>query len=146
MTPFLFYLVAGVILILVELLLFQMAVLWTLFIGLGALTAALVAWWQPEASWLLTTGVFVLASTVISFALYRPLKRWQDQPSSMKGSDALGQQVEVLEPISAEKQGLVKWSGTDWAAKLEPGSVPLNRGDSAEITALHGISLTVRKS
>lgn len=146
MSPFVFFLVAGIILISIEVLVFQMAVLWTLFIGFGALVAAFAAWMDPEATWLLTTGVFVVASTLISLLLYKPLQNWQHQPSLMPGSDALGQEVQAIQSIAPGKKGKVKWSGAEWKATLEADSDPVEVGDSATITKLEGIRLTIKKA
>jgi membrane protein implicated in regulation of membrane protease activity len=145
-SPFLFYIILGVALITFELLVFGMSVFWFLFIGLGALVAAVVAWQLPEISWLMATGTFVIASAIISGALYVPLKRWQQKPSVMSGkSDAIGQSVEALTEITTEKSGSVSWSGAKWEAKLATGSEPLQEGDNAEITKLGGIVLWVKK-
>ena len=144
-SPFAFYLTVGVALLAAELLIFQLSVFWLLFIGIGALIAALTAWFIPEASWLLTTSVFVIASIIVSFLLYKPLKKWQDKPGVIAGNDAIGQSAEVLDAVSADKDGKVSWSGTDWRAELSAGSEPLNEGDTAIIDSAEGIKLRVRK-
>ena len=143
-TPFFFYLIAAIILIVLELLVFQLSVFWLLFLGAGALAAAAVAFVYQDAGWILTTAVFVLGTAVIAFIAYRPLKRWQSRPGKMPGNDAIGQQVVVLSDIGPGAAGTVQWSGTDWRAELEASTdVVLAKGSTATIIGLEGITLTV---
>lgn len=146
LSPFAFYLTVAVALIAAELLIFQLSVFWFLFIGFGALISAVVAWFFPEASWLITTSVFVASSLVISLVLYPPLKKWQQKPSAIAGNDAIGQTVEVVVAVTSDKSGEVTWSGTRWGAALANGSQPLSVGDIGIITGMEGIMLRVRKS
>ena len=143
-TPFFFYLIAAIILIVLELLVFQLSVFWLLFLGAGALAAAAVAFVYQDAGWILTTAVFVLSTAVIAFIAYRPLKRWQSRPGKMPGNDAIGQQVVVLSDIGPGAAGTVQWSGTDWRAELEASTdVVLAKGSTATIIGLEGITPTV---
>ncbi len=143
-TPFFFYLIAAIILIVLELLVFQLSVFWLLFLGAGALAAAAVAFVYQDAGWILTTAVFVLSTAVVAFIAYRPLKRWQSRPGKMPGNDAIGQQVVVLSDIGPGAAGTVQWSGTDWRAELEASTdVVLAKGSTATIIGLEGITLTV---
>ncbi|MCP4841391.1 MAG: hypothetical protein GY887_06625, partial [Halieaceae bacterium] len=133
-TPFFFYLIAAIILIVLELLVFQLSVFWLLFLGAGALAAAAVAFVYQDAGWILTTAVFVLSTAAIAFIAYRPLKRWQSRPGKMPGNDAIGQQVVVLSDIGPGAAGTVQWSGTDWRAELEASTdVVLAKGSTATI-------------
>ena len=144
-TPFLFYLIAAVILIVLELLVFQLSVFWLLFLGAGALAAAALAFVYADAGWILTTAVFVLGTAVIATVAYRPLKRWQSRPGKMPGNDAIGQQVVVLSDIGPGVAGTVQWSGTDWRAELETSAdAVLVKGSTATIIRLEGITLTVQ--
>ncbi|NND82780.1 MAG: NfeD family protein [Gammaproteobacteria bacterium] len=143
MTPALFYLLLALALIGMELLIMQLSVFWFLFIGLGALVAALAGWVMPELSWTAVTALFLVSSIVISVALYRPLMRWQNKPAPIAGNDAIGQTVKVVQAISADSEGKVQWSGTDWPARLAAGEEPLAEGQSAVIRKLEGIRLIV---
>lgn len=143
MSPALFYLLLAVALIGLELLIMQLSVFWFMFVGLGALLTSLVGWMYPGMSWVSATGLFVLASVIISLALYRPLKRWQDKPGAMPGNDALGQSAEVTASITADKPGKVFWSGTDWPAELAAGEQALDAGEFVVIRRLEGIRLIV---
>ncbi len=145
-SPFTFYLVLAIALIAIELIVFQFSLFWMLFIGLGALVATLTAFLIPSASWLLVTATFVISSVVISIVLYRPLRNWQEKPSSLAGHDAIGQRVEVIETVTADKAGKVIWSGTDWRAELDKNSEEIQPGDRAIIVDMEGIRLTIKKS
>jgi membrane protein implicated in regulation of membrane protease activity len=143
MTPALFFLLLALGLIGTELLIMQLSVFWFLFIGLGALLASLAAWLIPEMSWAVATGIFVVSSVVVSAVLYPFLKKWQDQPAVIPGNDAIGQKVNVIQAISAAKDGRVSWSGTDWSARLAEGEAGFESGESAIIRKLVGIHLIV---
>ena len=147
MTPFLFFLIIAVVLIVLEVAIFQFAIFWSLFIGLGALIAALAAMVYPSLSWLLSTAIFVFSSALICIALYRPLKNWQNTPSQQPGHDAVGQMVKVTEDISENSPGKVHWSGADWSAYLsEKDRTKLSKGDTVYIESMEGIRLKVSKS
>jgi len=142
-SPFLFYLLLGVGLVALELTVFGLSVFWFLFIGAGALIAAIATWLVPELGWLASTAIFVGASLLIAVVLYKPLRRWQQRPSAMPGNDALGQVVEVITWDEAKSTGAVTWSGAQWEAGLAADSGALTGGDRAYIVALSGIRLTV---
>ncbi|MEM9103179.1 MAG: NfeD family protein [Pseudomonadota bacterium] len=146
MTPFTFYLVIGASLIVIELLFFQLSVIWSLLIGIAALSAATTAWFIPDAGWILTTIVFLSTSLVLSALVYKPLKAWQSKPGVMPGSDLIGKEVDVITQIDRDTLGKVKWSGTDWEANLNNDSEALSVGDKAVICAVEGIRLTVKKA
>ena len=143
MAPALFFLLLALGLIGTELLIIQLSVFWFLFIGLGALLASLAAWFIPEMSWAVATGIFIVSSIVVSVVLYPLLKKWQDQPAVIPGNDAIGQEVKVIEAISADQDGKVSWSGTDWPAQLAEGEAAFKLGESAIIRRLAGIRLIV---
>ncbi len=146
MNPFWLFLVVGIGLLATELLVFQFTTFWLFFIGLGALVAALYAWLVPGASYLVATIVFVLASAVITAMLYRPLRRWQNQPSDMAGNNAVGQRVVVKKPVEKGQSGVVSWSGSDWEAELANGQVEtIQAGESARVISVEGIKLLVEK-
>ncbi len=146
LSPFWLFLIVGVGLVSIELVVFQFTTFWLLFIGLGALVAAGYAWLVDTASYTSTTAVFVVASIAITAVLFAPIRRWQIKPSAMPDHDAIGQRVEVDEPISAAQAGVVTWSGTDWQAELAAGETgTIAVGDNAEVVAVSGIRLLVKK-
>ena len=147
MTPFAFYLSLAVALLAIELIVFQFSLFWFLFISLGALVAMVTALFIPGASWALTTGVFVVSSTLISIALYRPLLAWQKKPGKIASHDALGQAVEIKEAVSKEQPGKAIWSGSEWNAFLEEGDdESIEPGTTAYITRLEGIRIFISKT
>ena len=147
MTPFLFFLTVAIILIVLEVAVFQFTIFWSLFVGLGALTAALAAMVISDISWLVSTAIFVFSSVLICILFYRPLHNWQNKPSRQPGHEAIGQMVTVTKNISGNSPGKVQWSGTDWSAYLsEKDQTDLRKGDTAYIESMEGIRLTIRKS
>ncbi len=142
-SPALFYLLVGLGFVGVELLIMQFSVFWFLFFGVGAFVAALVSWIMPGLSFAAVTGVFLLASVLTTAALYPRLRKWQKHSNVMPGNDAIGQATKVVAPISAQADGKVVWSGTEWPAQLAQGESPFETGDTARIRRLEGIRLIV---
>lgn len=146
MNPFWLFLVIGIGLLATELLVFQFTTFWLFFIGLGALLAAAFAWLSGDASYLMTTLVFVFASVVITAMLYRPLRRWQNQPSGIADNNAIGQRVDVKKAIGPGQAGVVSWSGSDWAAELADNKTGvIETGQSARVVSVDGIRLLVSR-
>jgi membrane protein implicated in regulation of membrane protease activity len=145
MNPFYFFVLLGTALVIAEIAIFNLSVFWFLFIGIGALITAVTVWLIPDLSWLVAWLVFVVASAVTTIALYSPVKKWQQRPSAIPGNDAIGQTVEVLNDITADKTGDVMWSGAKWQARLDKDSDSLKTGDKAEIISVTGISLIIKK-
>ncbi len=156
MTPVLFFCLLGLALVALELIVFQLSVFWLLFIGSGALLASGLGWLLGIEDWSILIAFFVVASALLTLALYRPLKRWQNAASPIAGNDAIGQEVRVVSAISANQAGAVQWSGSEWPAALaddnsdddsvsagELSGVVLAPGDKAYIVKLEGIRLFV---
>ncbi len=146
MNPFWLFLVIGVVLLAVEMLVFQFTTFWLFFIGVGALIAAAFAWIAGDASYLMTTLVFVVASAAVTAVLYSPLRRWQREPSAISGNNAVGQKVVVKSTVSTQKGGLVNWSGSDWQAELaDDQHGEIAAGENARVVAVEGIRLVVAR-
>ena len=144
MSPFWLFLIAGVGLLVVELLVFQFTTFWLFFVGLGALVAALFAWLVPSASYLVSTMVFVVASAIVTAVFYRPLRNMQKESSGIEDNNAIGHKVTVTKSISADQPGEVTWSGSNWQAELaDINDDPINAGDRAVVVAVEGIRLLV---
>lgn len=145
LNPFWLFLISGVVLIAIELLVFQFSAFWLFFIGLGALVAAAYAWMFGDVSYIAATAVFLIASVAFTALLYAPIRRWQNKPSAMADNNAVGQHVTVEETISPTTKGTVNWSGTDWQAQLAPGeTATLEAGDEAVVVSISGIRLFVK--
>tara|TARA_R110002073_G_scaffold172546_2_gene329665 strand:+ start:79 stop:525 length:447 start_codon:yes stop_codon:yes gene_type:complete len=142
--PVNFFFVLGIALIVFELAVMQLTTFWFLYVGLGALITALILWILPSASWVAGVTLFVIATAVVTLAINRPLRRWQNKPGAIAGNDAVGQTVEVIETISADNPGKVRWSGTEWDAELEEGADTIAADSKATIVAMHDITLTVK--
>ena len=144
MTPFLFFLIAGAVLLAAEMLVFQFTTFWLFFVGLGALVAATFAFVTGGAGYLATTAVFVVASALITALLFVPIRRWQSQPASMKKNDALGHKVKVTATISPQNPGTALWSGSEWQAELVAGStLTIEKDQWARVVDVEGIRLLV---
>lgn len=142
--PVYFFLLLGIVAILIEIIVLQLATFWLLFIGIGALVASLLLYLMPGIGWVGGAAIFVATTVVVTLLLYRPLRAWQTAPSPIQGDTARGQSVEIIEEISAETSGKVMWSGTEWTAELKPGeNKVLEVGDRAEIVEMTGITLVV---
>lgn len=142
--PVNFFIVLGIALVVLEVAVMQLSTFWFLYIGLGSLIAALILWFFPDLGWQMGTAIFIVATIVITLAINKPLRKWQQQPGPIAGNDAVGQTVEVLETVTAEKPGKVNWSGSDWHAELAAGAQgSLEAGQRATIVSMHGITLVV---
>jgi len=145
MSPFWLFLVLGVGLLAVELVVFQFTTFWLFFVGVGALIAAAFAW-LGGTGYIVTTGVFLVSSALVTAVLFTPIKKWLKQPTGIAGNNAVGQKVSVKTPISPEQGGEVIWSGSDWQAELAEGqSETIQAGESAQVVSVQGIRLLVAK-
>lgn len=146
MNPFWLFLVLGVGLLAVEMIVFQFTTFWLFFVGIGALVAAAFAYLVTDATYFVTTLVFLVASALVTAALFKPLRSWQKQPSGIADNNAIGQRVAVKQEITAQTAGVVSWSGSDWQAELADNqSENLYPGDSARVVSVEGIKLYVTK-
>jgi len=144
LSPFWLFLIVGVSLLAIELVVFQFTTFWLFFVGLGALVAAAFAFFAGGSGYIMTTAVFLTASVVITALLYAPIRRWQKQPSSISGNNAVSQRVMVTGAISPNDRGTVSWSGSEWQAELVSGSSQeLQVGDWARVVDVQGIRLIV---
>ena len=143
MTPGFLFLIIGVALISIELIIMQFSAFWFLFFGIGALVAAIVAWFFPELSWFASTALFLGASLGVAAILYPMLKKWQNQPSPIAGNSVIGQRAKVIEAITSDQLGKVSWSGTEWPAQIREGETSFAVGEMAVIQKLEGIRLIV---
>lgn len=143
-TPFLFFLTLGVVLLAIELVVFQLSTFWLFFVGIGALLAAAWAWLSPDASLSVLLTVFVLASAATAALLLKPLRQWQGKATGIEDNNAIGQQVRVVQQISSDAPGTVSWSGSEWQAELADGQVgALAPGSLATVVEVAGIRLIV---
>ena len=122
------WLVLGIVLILSE---FLVPGLVVIFFGLGAVFVSLLVslGWLPGlpgqlTAWALTSFLLIIVlrrqfrrwfPALESYTPFKEEEHWQDRP------------VEVLELITPEREGRVRWQGTSWIAlsdeRLEPGTL-----------------------
>lgn len=141
-----FYLFAGatVVLLVLELAVFQLSVFWFLFAALGAAITAAVCWFYPDLSWTAAIATFVVGTVAVLLVLLPWFRRMRGS-HDMAGNDAVGQRVSVLTDMAPGATGRVSWSGRDWDAVLTPTAADaLASGDEAQIESVEGIRLQVR--
>lgn len=108
----------------------------------------------PCATWLPTIFQVPGEVALTWSELQDRYKSENQQPESLRGSNQKTfrlnpcENVEVVELISAEREGRVKWNGTTWSAKLYDStdsnhSFTLRKGDAALAVARVGNSLLV---
>lgn len=145
LSPFWVFLIAGVSLLAIEMLVFQLTTFWLFFIGLGALVAAAYAWVTGDLVYTPTVAVFLVASITLTALLYKPIRRLQKAPSGLSDNNAIGQRVTVKKPLGPSTRGTVSWSGSDWQAELASGEIAtLAAGDEATVVSVKGIRLFVK--
>ena len=118
------------------------------FIGIGAWVAALTTWLGWTEALGAQMGVFAASSSLLLIGLRRCFKSWFVGFSKSNGSqdadldEFIGKSVRVLTGISPGGSGRVEFKGTGWTAA---STDPLEPGESAIITAVEGLCLTVRR-
>ncbi len=132
------WLIAGALLIILEIVLFQG--IGFLFAGLGAISvgAALVAGWIDSLS--AQFILFFLATAFWTAILWKPLKKLMEGKGSgfddMVGSTA----VVFGQSIEEGKMGEVKWSGTIMKCQFDPGADGLEMIDPETEVIITGVS------
>ena len=120
----------GVLLLAAEMLTLTFDLLW---LALGALTGALVAWLVPAApAWVPT-----LAAVITGLLLLTVGRRWargqRQQPGFQEPMDLLiGREAEVLQPILPPRLGMVRSGNETWSATAD---TPISLGTIVRITA-----------
>lgn len=134
------WLVAGVVLVLVEVLTLTVA---AGLVGVGALVAALAAWLGAPLA--LQTGVFVATSAAGLLFLRRPVQRAlstvRDQ-SSLDARALSGSTAVVVERVS-DSTGQVRLHGELWRARPYAGGGPVEAGAPVTVAAVDGATLLV---
>ncbi len=143
MEPWLFWLIAAIILVIVEI---ASQWIWTLCFAIGCL-AAMVA---DVAGASLTPQLIVLsAGSLAAFILLGPkITRFHAAHAADKakltGTDALiGRQGKLHQPITADTPGRLKIDGDNWQARTADSS-PLPQGTLVEVVSLDSIVLIVK--
>jgi membrane protein implicated in regulation of membrane protease activity len=133
------WLVVGILLIIAEMATLTFYLLW---LGLGALAAALIALLLPDS---IVLQVFVGALVALGLTLYtkqitrrmRDSKGYKDVIYELVGQDGI-----VIEGIPVEGLGIVRVGNETWSAKAEE---PLSTGTSIIVVQSHNTILQVQK-
>jgi membrane protein implicated in regulation of membrane protease activity len=127
MELWIWWVVVGIILIIAEMASFTFYLLW---LGVGALAAALTAWIVPDSLLVqvIVGGVVTIALTVFT----RPLTRKVRQSRGFKDAidQLVGKRGEVMEAITPEMMGIVKIGTESWSAT---GDEPIARGEAVKV-------------
>jgi len=138
------FLLAGLVLIAIDI--FAIGVSPLMFVAAGALlTSAVLYLGLVETDLLEALLLCGLMSIVAAVLGWYPLGRFQQTvPRQAVGSDLVGRELETTASVT-RRGGTIRWSGTDWQARLAPGSgrdsVP--PGTPVTITAVEGVTLIV---
>lgn len=138
------FLVLGLMLLAVDL--FVVGISPLMFIAVGTLLTSAVLWagWI-EGGLLQAVLTAALMSVVVAMAGWYPLRWLQGRTAATPvGSDLVGRQLDTTAPVD-RKGGTIRWSGTDWRARLDPASPAesLPPGKSVRITAVDGVTLVL---
>jgi len=140
MSSALLWAIAGVFLIVVELVSFTFVLV---FLGAGALITALVTWLglTPETNMQL---VAFSISSLLLLILFRKTARKMFAGQGGVMSDDIGQRVVVIKDIPPDGEGDVLYRGSVWNA-ISDSTETIPEGATVEITATEGIRLRVKK-
>jgi len=115
-----------------------------LFLGFAALLVAVFAWTglltNPLYQWVLF-AVFSSAGVILGRA---KLQQWFGPGKEDKYNEHQGHFVEVVEAIEGNKQGKVKYRGTEWLA-VSNTAESFSIGETAQIAKLDGIVIYITK-
>ncbi|TCZ77394.1 NfeD family protein [Paenibacillus albiflavus] len=116
MSMWIIWLVAGILLIIAEMLTLSFYMLW---IGIGALVAAAIAFFLPDVYlWqVIIGGIVVIVLTVFT----RPLTRKVRHSKGFKDAidELVGKQGEVIRDIETGSLGIVKIGNETWSASAD---------------------------
>jgi membrane protein implicated in regulation of membrane protease activity len=114
-----------------------------LFAGLGALAAALLAWFLPEQG-NLQIAVFAVASVAGVIVAWRRRGASKNQLEPDDGTSAVARKVVVVTPPDASGHLRVRYRGSDWPAALAEHSAIPAAGDTLTVVRQEGSVLVVQ--
>lgn len=145
-----FWISLGLLLLIVELLFLGFGTIVLLFAGIGALiTGGLMAAGILPEGWVAPVASFSIMTTVTTAALWRPMKRLQENstPQSEQKSDFDGLEFVLQQDASLTQPGKYRYSGVDW--RVEPdadnSNETFNKGDQVVVTSVDVGVFRVRK-
>lgn len=139
MSWWLIWLLVGIGFLILEIVTFTFICLW---ISAGALLAALLAWFFPEA-----VAIQIFAGSAVALVLTlatKPLtRRFTSKSEGFRDSPIIGQLGVVEEDIAAGQLGTIKLEGESWSAR---SSQKLRAQDRVMVIARSGTVLIVQKT
>ncbi len=145
MEPWIIWLIAAAVLIIIEVL---SQMVWTLCLAIGCLAALIVSLAGGTLPWQITA--MALAALVAYIALVPRLKKWLYRSGDTvshedrTGMDALlGRSATVTHEIKPGELGRVRIDGDSWQAKAPGHHEVIRSGSQVKVTSYDSIILTV---
>lgn len=143
LTPVAFWIVFGVILMVIEILTPTFFIFW---FGLGSLAAAVVAYFHENT--LLELLTFVIVSAILVLSTRRLAKKLSgEQIRSINVDDIVGKEALVIERVDnkAGTAGVVKVNGDMWRAVSFDDNITFEKGELAVIEKVEGAHVVIRQ-
>lgn len=142
MTPWIIWLLMGILFIVFEILTPTFYLLW---FGVGAGIAALFAYFAPE-NYLLQITMFIISSAFCVFLTRRVANRLTgSSPRAISVDEVVGSLGVVTQTIEADgSKGLVKVGSEEWRA-TSLTEERIEKGTQVRVQALVGVKLIVKK-
>ncbi len=141
MSPWLIWLCAALILLLVEVL---TQAVWSFCLAIGCLVASILSLFTPS---LAAQGISIGIGAVLAWLLLAPLvRKWEQKRSKTvrTGMDALlGRTAVVIEDIRPGELGRVRIDGDCWQVRASGAESSIRRGTEVTVISYDSIILTV---
>lgn len=115
----------GFALLAIEILIFGFASGVLLFGGIGALITGGLLWFNVvDANWVVSIGIFAIASALATLVMWFPLKKMQSgaELGNDQSSDLIGYQFRVKSDITHIVPGSHRYSGVKWRVEISDQS------------------------
>lgn len=118
-----FWFAVGFLLLIIEALALGFSTGFILFVGLGGLITGGLLWFGVvPATWLASIATFGVSSALISAALWKPLRRIQQNnkpPEKDNTSDIIGLKFRLDDDITTTTPGTTRYSGIEWQVEID---------------------------
>ncbi len=142
-TPVAFWIVFGVILMVIEILTPTFFIFW---FGLGSLAAAVVAYFHENT--LLELLTFVIVSAILVFSTRKLVKKLSgEQIRSINVDDIVGKEALVIERVDnkAGTAGVAKVNGDMWRAVSFDDNITFEKGELVVIEKVEGAHVVIKQ-